>query len=113
MDQNKDIKEEMKKLIEGITSGVKEKIWKERYDKINKISKYIDNKQERYKIKKVLKNKNKKTKDELTDPIEVEEKLIRLSKNNIAKNNKKLMSTLIANRYIDSLIIQQEKVNKI
>ncbi|RIA89662.1 hypothetical protein C1645_824547 [Glomus cerebriforme] len=62
-------------------------------------------------------DRNKNIKEEMvkfiegsTDTIEEEDKLIRLAKNNIAKNNKKIMSTVIANRYIDRLISHQEKV---
>ncbi|RIA92327.1 hypothetical protein C1645_820838 [Glomus cerebriforme] len=113
MKQNKDIKVEMEKLIEGIAIGTKEKIWNEWCGKINKIEKYIDNKKEINHNKNVTKSKLKKTKEEITNHIELEEKLTRLAKNNLARNNKKLMSKVIADRYIDHLITQQENVNKI
>ncbi|RIA84027.1 hypothetical protein C1645_832890 [Glomus cerebriforme] len=114
IEKNKDIKIEMEKFIEGITIGTKEKIWNERCDKINKMEKYIDNKKDIIKNKKDKKGKNKRTKEEeIIQHTDLDEKLIRLAKNNLVRNNKKLMSQMIADQYIDRLISQQNNVNKI
>ncbi|RIA81966.1 hypothetical protein C1645_836121 [Glomus cerebriforme] len=80
IDQNKDIQIEMEKLIEGIATETKEKIWNERCDKINKMDKYIENKKDIIKNKKVKKGTNKKTKGEIIDPIVLDKKLNRLAK---------------------------------
>ncbi|RIA90917.1 hypothetical protein C1645_822756 [Glomus cerebriforme] len=119
IDSNKEIKQEMAKFIEGIASGSKEKIWNVRCNQINKLEKYTENKKEiirtkweNRKIRNQSKgelNKDKKTQKEK----ESEENLLQMARNNINRNNKKLMSRVIADRYIEILITKGEKVHTI
>ncbi|RIA82929.1 hypothetical protein C1645_743436 [Glomus cerebriforme] len=86
IDNNKEIKHEMGKFIEGIVVGTKEKIWNDRCDQINKIEKYTNNKKDilrkkweknkKEKQKKGDKGKNKRTNSE----IESEIKLLQMAK---------------------------------
>ncbi|RIA91164.1 hypothetical protein C1645_822401 [Glomus cerebriforme] len=65
------------------------------------------------KNKKVNKDKVKGSRTKSTNQIVSDEKLYELAKNNLVRNNKKLMSRVIADRYIEILITKQEKVQKI
>ncbi|RIA88910.1 hypothetical protein C1645_825634 [Glomus cerebriforme] len=103
IENNKEIIKEMENLIEGIAIGMKEKIWNDRCNQINKIEKYIDNKKE------II----KRQKEKIIDQMATEEQIYKLAKNNLDRNKKKLLSRVIADRYIETLITKQEKIKKI
>ncbi|RIA86270.1 hypothetical protein C1645_740960 [Glomus cerebriforme] len=107
----------MGKLIEGIALGSKEKIWNDRCNQINKLEKYTNNKKVRKKWENNKKEKQKKKEIEknkrTNSEIESEEKLLQMAKNKVNKNNKNLMSKVIADRYIEHLITNKDKVQKI
>ncbi|RIA98031.1 hypothetical protein C1645_850564 [Glomus cerebriforme] len=116
IDNNKQIRREIKEFIEDIAMDTKKNIWNEQCNEITRQEKYIENKKldrnrqlKKYKkqINGILVGDKKDNREEMKD------KILQLAKNNVNRKNKNIMKSLITDRYIGQLIENRKKVYKI